>query len=59
VSIHGFLGNTINPGKGLDGYILLNKEEGNDPSPWKSGMTVEIMVQTAVGRQYTKSIILP
>jgi FlaG/FlaF family flagellin (archaellin) len=50
------IGSTISPGAALEGYILLNKD---DPSPWKSGMTLEIMVQTVAGRQYPKSLILP
>jgi FlaG/FlaF family flagellin (archaellin) len=61
VTVSGLIGNTIAPGDALDGYILLNKEdtEGTYPSPWKSGMTLEIMVQTVAGRQYPKSVILP
>ncbi|MBS7638221.1 hypothetical protein KEJ49_04960, partial [Candidatus Bathyarchaeota archaeon] len=47
---------TLSPGDVLDSWIALNKD---DPTPWKSGMTVEIMVQTVAGRQYPKSIILP
>ena len=46
-------GTTLKPGEVKEGTITL------PVNGWKSGMTVEIIVQTAVGRQYTKSIILP
>jgi len=46
-------GTTLKPGDTKEGTIDLT---GSD---WKSGMTVEIMVQTVAGRQYPKSIILP
>jgi flagellin-like protein len=56
--------NTLKPGDSIDGYILLLKykeadENGAKYSPWKPGMTVEVMVQTVSGRQYPKSVILP
>ncbi len=46
-------GTTIRPGDVQEGHIILT---GNG---WRSGMTVELMVQTVAGRQYPKSIILP
>ncbi|MEM2126908.1 MAG: archaellin/type IV pilin N-terminal domain-containing protein [Candidatus Bathyarchaeia archaeon] len=45
---------TIKPGYDFTLGIQLVKG-----SSWKSGMTVEIMIQTTSGRQYPKSIMLP
>ncbi|MEM3070328.1 MAG: archaellin/type IV pilin N-terminal domain-containing protein [Candidatus Bathyarchaeia archaeon] len=49
---------TIKPGESFTLLIYLKKatESGGI---WKSGMTLEIMVQTVAGRQYPKSIMLP
>jgi FlaG/FlaF family flagellin (archaellin) len=53
-------GTTLKPGDTVDGTIDLNSAYNEEnPGPWKSGMTVEIMVQTVAGRQYPKSLILP
>jgi hypothetical protein len=50
---------TIVPGNETTGYIILQKSTETQPTVWKSGMTLEILVQTVAGRQYPKSIILP
>lgn len=56
VSIANNINTTLSPGDVLESWIILNKEK---PTPWSSGMTVELVVQTVAGRQYPKSIILP
>ena len=45
--------NTLEPGETVEGIIVL------DPDEWTSGMTVEVMIQTAAGNQYPKSVTLP
>jgi flagellin-like protein len=45
---------TLKPGEAKEGVIQLTIGD-----TWKSGMTVEVMIQTVSGRQYPKSVILP
>ena len=51
----GFINATLKPGDTLNATITLPK----DGSSWRSGMSVEVMVQTVSGRQYPKTIVLP
>lgn len=51
-----FTGLTLKPGDDTNEVITLTKGTGSD---WKSGMSVEVMIQTAAGRQYPKTINLP
>jgi len=44
---------TLEPGDSAVAIIVL------DPDEWSSGMTIEVMVQTAAGNQYPKSVTLP
>ncbi len=46
----------LNPGNSTSQQITLM---GGSGSPWQSGMTVEIMIQTTAGKQYPKVISLP
>ena len=45
---------TLAPGQDTSGTVTLIKG-----ATWKSGMSVELMLQTVGGRQYPKTIILP
>ena len=36
-----------------------NIDGETDPTSWSAGMTVEVMIQTAAGKQYPKVIALP
>jgi hypothetical protein len=47
---------TLKPGDAISAVISLNR--GTD-TVWKSGMSVEVMIQTVAGRQYPKTINLP
>lgn len=47
---------TLNPGNSTIQTIFL---QGGSGSPWLSGMTVEVMIQTTSGNQYPKAIVLP
>jgi FlaG/FlaF family flagellin (archaellin) len=48
---------TMIPGNVTSGLTIDLK--GGTDSPWASGMTVEVMIQTAAGKQYPKVITLP
>jgi FlaG/FlaF family flagellin (archaellin) len=48
---------TMIPGNVTSGLTIILP--GNSTSPWQSGMTVEVMIQTAAGKQYPKVITLP
>jgi len=59
-----FIGATLKPGDETSATISLTRAvllgDGVTWSTmWKSGMTVELMVQTVAGRQYPKVIVLP
>ena len=45
---------TLEPGQSATGTITLPKD-----STWRSGMTVEIMLHTAAGKDYPKVVVLP
>jgi hypothetical protein len=47
---------TLNPGAGL-GRALIELPSGT--SSWKSGMTVEVAIQTAAGNSYPKTVSVP
>jgi len=53
----GFIGKTLIPGADT-GEVVITLTRG-PTTTWKSGMTVELVVQTVAGRQYPKVIILP
>jgi FlaG/FlaF family flagellin (archaellin) len=48
---------TMVPGNVTSGLTITLL--GNSTSPWQSGMTVEVMIQTTAGKQYPKVITLP
>ena len=48
---------TMIPGNVTRGLTINFTSIAN--SPWQSGMTVEVMIQTAAGKQYPKVITLP
>jgi len=51
---------TINPGGEVTGYIeLISGEDLPTGDVITSGVTIEIMIQTAAGNQYPKSVTLP
>lgn len=51
---------SINAGQELTGgKIILALSEKEPKNPFTHGVTVEIMIQTAAGRQYPKSVVLP
>jgi len=45
---------TLDPGQSATGTIILPKGD-----TWNSGMTVEIMLHTAAGKDYPKVVVLP
>jgi FlaG/FlaF family flagellin (archaellin) len=47
---------TLNPGDEVKGNITLPAVDG---SPFKSGMSLELMIQTVAGKQYPKVVVLP
>jgi len=49
-----FNATTLDPGQSATGTITLPKG-----STWGSGMTVEIMLHTAAGKDYPKVVVLP
>jgi flagellin-like protein len=53
---HTLIGKTINPGEGIDGTITLKSDTTNK---YTSGQTVEIVLHTASGKDYPKSVLLP
>jgi len=59
-----FIGTTLRPGDETSATISITRAV-QDPvtglwsTVWKSGMTVELTVQTVAGRQYPKVIVLP
>jgi FlaG/FlaF family flagellin (archaellin) len=56
VDVTEFKGETLDPGEELSGEITL--DFSND-SPFKSGMSLELMIQTVAGKQYPKVVVLP
>ncbi len=54
VNTGSLINKTIKPGESYSDTITLTKGD-----TWRSGMTVEIMIQTVAGRQFPKSVILP
>jgi flagellin-like protein len=50
------IGKTINPGEGIKGDIILTS---TDSIKYSSGQTVEIVLHTASGKDYPKSVLLP
>jgi len=50
---------TLAPGDEITGTISLLKSTALTETAWKSGMGVELMIQTVAGKQYPKVIILP
>jgi len=50
-----FIGKTIDPGGGIGGKITLS----TDKIKYISGQTVEIVLHTASGKDYPKSVLLP
>jgi hypothetical protein len=60
VTISGnFTGLTLKPGESTNELISLTKWTDTVDSDWKSGMSVEVMIQSVAGRQYPKTINLP
>jgi flagellin-like protein len=55
-SEHTLIGKTINPGGGINGTITLTS---TDNIKYTSGQTVEIVLHTASGKDYPKSVLLP
>jgi FlaG/FlaF family flagellin (archaellin) len=47
---------TLKPGDSTSAVLTLSRGTG---TVWKSGMSVEVMIQTVAGRQYPKTINLP
>jgi FlaG/FlaF family flagellin (archaellin) len=47
---------TLNPGDSINAVISLKR---GTTTVWKSGMSVEVMIQSVAGRQYPKTINLP
>ena len=49
----------LNPGEEVYGLIQLEKNGAIGEGNVTSGMTIEVMIQTAAGNQYPKSVTLP
>ena len=43
----------LEPGQDTTGTISLSEEE------WSSGMSIEVTIKTAAGREYPKTVVLP
>ena len=57
----GFIGKTLTPGDST-GVVVISvyrNGDGGRTTVWKSGMSVELMIQTVAGKQYPKVIVFP